>query len=216
MQRGEFIDCYEDAVLEWFHAAYPALRVAIQWHDSTPEGLLGKDRSIRYPSLVYHRVSSEWPMPVMMTSTDRDDSGTLHQASMFHVEQVYEASIYVEKQRELLKLANTLRQYWARNSYVSVRFPTDDDLLKVGLRLYNMQLVSNRDNLDTKGPERVLKITWRSDLLLYDEEEPVDYIGYRIWLSTDGCCLRRIKIAEGTFDKSTGEITPGVDPAPGE
>lgn len=203
-----FLLQYEKAVLEWFHAAYPPLREAI--YASDIDKLLALDDHLKYPSLVYSREDADLTLPKAYDSYCTTADGTLEHMRAFPFEQIYDAKLVVEKQEDIWRVANTIRQRWSYDSYAHILHPDDDWHLDVGMRLLRFRVESERDNLDRKGARRVLHMRWRSSLILEDYDEANRWKGYRLWLVPNGVMAEKYLIAEGPLP--IGGVIPDEPP----
>lgn len=175
---------YEKAVLEWFNNAYPVITQMI--YADNIDVLLAKERTIIYPALLYSRESASMLLSKAIPYRFVDEAGHPRESVMFHVPQEYTARLYVNDEAQLYKVANILRQRWYKESYLTLRYPTADDQMRVGMRLYNFKMESERTSVDTKGPQRQLVMHWRSDLVLEALYSPPTYTGYRIFITPQG------------------------------
>lgn len=194
---------YEKCVLQWFHAAYPALTTAL--YGAKVDVLLAKDAIIKYPSLLYTREGGEfqYSRPIDFygerVSSDGEAVRKTH-VRCFPWEQEYNANIYVEKQSEAWELLNVLRQRWSYNSYVYVRHPDVDDVLPVGLRLLGMGVEDESDNLEKTGARRMVKVHWKSQLVVDDYDIQQGWDGYRLWIE-EGVEGERVLVKQWDFDR---------------
>lgn len=200
----DMIRRYEEAVLEWFNKACPNLREMIYAEDIN--ALLGLQRTQLYPSLIYSRDAIDWVLPKALTVSDTCNGVSLD-ATLYHTAQEYTAHIIMESQVDLLGLANSIRHYWGSHSYAYVRFPDEDHVLPVAMRLYNFKLSSVRNNLDTKGALRDLTIVWRSDLVLYNALPGPRYTGYRLILRPNGIVQQDLDVTAGVLPGSGSEVS---------
>lgn len=198
----DMIRRYEEAVLEWFNKACPNLREMIYAEDIN--ALLGLQRTQLYPSLIYSRDAIDWVLPKALTVADTCNGVSLD-ATLYHTAQEYTAHIIMESQVDLLGLANSIRHYWGSHSYAYVRFPDEDHVLPVAMRLYNFKLSSVRNNLDTKGALRDLTIVWRSDLVLYNALPGPRYTGYRLILRPNGIVQQDLDVTAGVLPSSESD-----------
>lgn len=190
-----FLLQYEKAVLEWFNAAYPPLLEAI--YTDNIDDLLALDRIIKYPSLVYSRQSADMALPRAMDVYCTKDDGTLEHGRMFSFEQVYTAKLLVEKQSEVWRAANAIRQRWSYDSYAHLKHPDADWSHDVGMRLLSFQVDSERSNLNDKGAMRVLTMQWRSALVLEDYDEAFRWDSYQIVICPNGVHAQELVVGEG-------------------
>lgn len=184
MRIGSYIEQYEKAVLEWFHAAYPAIKMMVYAKDK--ETLLAKEKTLHYPTLLYYRDDTEHQLPKALEFYEPDPkrNGQVVKTVMFSTVQPYTASLYLNNEADLYRVGNILRQKWYQDSYVTMRYPTVGEQLRVGLFLKGFSFVTERNGVDEKGPERVLRIQWQSTVLLEaDYRQPV-YTGFRLYLTT--------------------------------
>lgn len=178
------IEQYEQAVLEWFAAVYP--RITRMYYGSIEE-YLANEPTLIYPALIYKRVDDEQVLPkALSVDAEATELSTVAKSTFFQFPQVYEAQLYLNDTSDLFRVANILRQKWARESYVTLRYPTVDEQLRVGLRLYNFRLVTDRTGVDVKGPQRYIQMRWRSDLFYEAIEDVKRYTGYVVNISAGG------------------------------
>lgn len=155
------------------------------------------DKSITYPSFYYSREESDYPMPVFYPIHDRLKDGSLMATSFYRLEQLYTGVILVEKQAEAVELMSKLRFYLHRNPYVTIPWqalgsefgpdPNDErnELLRVGIRLLYMKVVSTRTNKDEKGAQRAVEFGWRSDLFISENYTPKLYKRIKLYLNNN-------------------------------
>lgn len=194
---------YEKCVLQWFHAAYPALTTAL--YGAKVDVLLAKDAIVKYPSMLYTREGGEfqYSRPIDFYGERVENEGELPRAvhvRCFPWEQEYHANIYVEKQSEAWELLNVLRQRWSYNSYVYVRHPDVEDLLPVGLRLLGMGVEDEADNLEKTGARRMVKVHWKSQLIVDNYDVSEGWKGYRLWIES-GLDGERVLVREWNFEE---------------
>lgn len=162
-----FILQYESAVVAWLTEAIPSLVQAIYTEDV--DRLTGSSEVIRYPSVIFWRDSGDQILPQAYDIyEDGQGSGQqgLSRARFFTLPLRYTARLVCEKQSDAWRFLRVLRNWWADHSYVFVRLPdySTDFVLKVGVKLLSMHVLSERDNLDLKGARRVVEFSWFSQL----------------------------------------------------
>lgn len=176
------IEAYERAVLEWFNAIIPSLRDMV--YGKVQDVLLAKKSHLVYPCMIYSRQEADWVLSKGYPIRDTIGGKTV-ESVFFEVPQVYDATIFLNNEKDLYKVANVIRQRWYRESYVYLRYPDKASHLKVAMRLYKLGISTERTGIDTKGPERVINVQWRSDLFLEAQSEIKRFTGYRISLNSN-------------------------------
>lgn len=172
---------YEKAVLEWFHRSYPQVRTMVYAEEL--DGFFAQERTYTYPSLFYSRKEIDWVLPKAMPVTG--EVGDAEKNSViFSATQEYEARLILNDETDLFRAANVLRQAFYRESYVTLRYPMENDQLRVGMRLIAFELATVRRKWDEKGPLRMLKMKWQSELLLEALYPVKRYTGFRVWINT--------------------------------
>lgn len=178
------IEQYERAILEWFNAAYPDIREMS--YGKAEDVLLAKKAHLVYPCLLYFREDSDWVLSAGFPLKDTNSDGSLVESVFFKVPQVYEATLFLNDEVDLYRVANLIRQKWYKNSYVTLRYPDKDTPLQVGLRLYLFKIETDRNGVDSKGPKRYLRMRWRSDLFLEARHSVARIKGFKITLNANG------------------------------
>lgn len=188
-----FILQYESAVVAWLTEAIPSLVQAIYTEDV--DRLTGSSDVIRYPSVIFWRDSAEQTLPQAYDIYDPDAGATdvLSRGRFFTLPMKYTARLVCEKQSDAWKYLRVLRNWWADHSYVYVRLPdySADFVLKVGLKLLGMHVLSERDNLDRKGAQRIVEFSWFSQLAV-----DVFSGGYPAWGSYTLCVVAKDSVLE--------------------
>lgn len=178
------IEAYERAVLEWFAEAYPPICDMV--YSESEDVLLAKKAHLEYPCLMYYRVPEDQALEKGIPyyePGDEDNEAKKH--VMFQMPQLYEASLFLNDEKDLYYVANVLRQKWYRESYVTLRYPDKATQMMVGMRLLSFKLSSERNGVETKGPKRVIKMQWRSVLILEAIQIVPRYTGFRITLNVN-------------------------------
>lgn len=180
------IEQYERAVLEWFHAAYPKINEMV--YGKQDEILEAKTPTLRYPCLTYTRSDAEQVLAKAIVVDDmKGADGKFTQSVMYSMPTDYEAHLYLNNERDLYRVLNVIRQKWHQESYVTLRYPSEDDQLRVAMRLYSMKISTVKTGVDPKGPKRDITIEWHSDLFIEALYKMQAYTGYRVTLvSPDG------------------------------
>ena len=188
-----FILQYESAVVAWLTEAIPSLVQAIYTEDV--DRLTGSSDVIRYPSVIFWRDSAEQTLPQAYDIYDSDAGATdvLSRGRFFTLPMKYTARLVCEKQSDAWKYLRVLRNWWADHSYVYVRLPdySADFVLKVGVKLLGMRVLSERDNLDRKGAQRIVEFSWFSQLAV-----DVFSGGYPAWGSYTLCVVAKDSVLE--------------------
>lgn len=197
------VEAYERAVLEWFSVALPSIRDMV--YGESEESLLAKKMHLVYPCLLYYRISEEKTLEKGIPyyePGDVDNRASKH--VMFQMPQTYEASLYLNDEKDLYKVANVLRQKWYRESYVTLRYPTESDQMRVGMRLLSFRLDSERSGVEPKGPKRVIRMRWSSTLILEAIQIVPRYSGFRLTLNANderlkvfSCCAGDSCLVQG-------------------
>lgn len=184
-----FILQYEGAVVSWLTEALPSLTQAIYSDDISR--LTASSDAIRYPAVVFWRDSGDQILPQAYDIYEEGPSSVqqgLSRGRFFTLPLRYTARLVCEKQSDAWKFLRLLRNWWADHSYVYVRLPdySTDFVLKVGMKLLSMHVLSERDNLDLKGAQRVVEFSWSSQLA-------VDVFdgGYPMWDSYTLCVVAK-------------------------
>lgn len=189
---------YESAVLEWFNRAIPALKEAV--YAESIDAVLSRDSIVKYPSMVYTRVSSDMELPRPFdVFEDGVCGGVVSHMRCFSWEQEYLAKIVVERQADALRVANELRQCWSHDSYVFVRHTDSDAPTPVGLRFLGLRIDSERSNLDKVGACRVVNVRWKSQLILEAYSDFPAWEGYRLWITPNGVKSEEWLVVEEDF-----------------
>lgn len=188
-----FILQYESAVVAWLTEAIPSLVQAIYTEDV--DRLTGSSDVIRYPSVIFWRDSTEQTLPQAYDIYDSDTgvADVLSRGRFFTLPLKYTARLVCEKQSDAWKYLRVLRNWWADHSYVYVRLPdySADFVLKVGVKLLGMHVLSERDNLDRKGAQRIVEFSWFSQLAV-----DVFSGGYPAWGSYTLCVVAKDSVLE--------------------
>ena len=178
---GTYIEQYEKAVLEWFHAAYPPITHMVYAKDK--ESLEALNKTIEYPSLLYYRQDTDHVLPKALEYFEAEKQpNRATKYVMFTTVQPYEASLYLNDEADLYRVGNVLRQRWYQDSYVTMTYPDVNSKLRVGLYLKSFGFITERSGVDTKGPRRVLRMEWQSTLLLEAAYCEPRYTGFRLML----------------------------------
>ena len=175
------IEQYERAVLEWFHEVWPTINVMV--YAESKDALLAMKPHLVYPTLIYSRQSEDFSLIKAVEIKEPTTDGRSRKHTMYQIPQDYEAQLFLNNEKDLYTVANLIRQKWGRESYATLRYPNEDTQMRVGMRLISFRLDSERTGIDTKGPERVLRMRWRSVLVLEAIQITPRYTGYRITLS---------------------------------
>lgn len=175
------IEQYERAVLEWFHEVWPDITDMV--YAESKDALLAKKPHLVYPTLIYKREAEDFSLIKAVEVKEPAEDGKAHKHTMYQIPQDYEAQLFLNNEKDLYLVANLIRQKWGRESYATLRYPNDDTQMRVALRLISFRLSSERSGIDTKGPERVLVMRWRSVLILEAIQIVPRYTGYRVTLT---------------------------------
>lgn len=132
------------------------------------EAFYRDEKILKYPAVRVYREDSQPSFCEHYTlQTNEGESITC-----WPYDQPYTIRVYVEKQTEAISVRDYMRIAHFKNPYV--HFELDDTPIKIGVRLLQIQITSDRDNYDEKGAKRVVEFTMTSRLVLRaDETIPV-------------------------------------------
>lgn len=191
----------EKAFLQQFHLWCPAIVEAI-YADSIDD-LLAKDSIVKYPSLVYTREDSAFTLPKAYDVYSTGDVA-LDRLRMFAFVVKYTARLVVERQVDMVQYATQIRSGWADSSYAYVRTPDYDEGVAqpVGMKLLSFTFRTNRDNLEKSGAQRVLEMTWESQLALdvYSGNAFPQWDSYRLRVVPEGIVSEAYIVEQGILE----------------
>lgn len=136
----------------------------------------------KFPCAYYMREEDEWSLPRIYkfdtyTEDEETHTYTKERLSVSVIEQHYKLRIYVEKQSEMLELANRLTVSWSEHPHLNVSWEwtpsyigndtaTTDNLERVNMFFTGCRVGEVRPSNDTKGSYRYVELTWTSQMLL--------------------------------------------------
>lgn len=152
---------YEAHVLKFLNGIVPELTMMTYAKEETIFESLSS--ITKFPALFYYRDAVQWEMTKNHFVRQGSTSG-----NYYPFRQTYVGRIVVESQIEAIALTHRLRYGWGRNSYLYVKYPTDEHLLKIALRLLYIKIDEERGAMDKKGSVRYVEFSWVSHLFFED------------------------------------------------
>lgn len=132
------------------------------------EAFYRDEKILKYPAVRVYREDSQPAFCERYTLVTNDGEVV----TCWPYDQPYTIRVYVEKQTEAIAVRDFMRIAHFKNPYV--KFELDGTPVEIGVRLLQIQIVSDRDNYDEKGAKRAVEFTMLSRLVLRaDEEVPV-------------------------------------------
>lgn len=166
---------YEAEMLLHLNRCIPDLRIATYSFNEDMFGAISK--VTKYPSLVYHRVETQWEFPRIWNYKEE---------SFNKIQQEYVGAIVCENTKDAFAIANRVRMFLSKNPYIYVLW--NKEKIRVGVRLTYIKVVDERNNYDNKGAKRIIEFGWWSQLFMSETTDYNDHLveEVRVYISVNG------------------------------
>lgn len=181
---------YEKEILGYFNTVVPEIR-SIRYSEDTAE-LLAESKALEYPSVFYTRQDPEWTTSWQTKAFDIIDRDLSYRALILPLKIKYKADILCASHEQALHIMKEFRFAWVRNPYVWVKYPSDEDRVKVGLKLLYIKVITDNMEVAKSGPLRKVELSWESQLCISNLEELTNVSQYEIRLINNQKELIRI------------------------
>nr|DAG74681.1 MAG TPA: hypothetical protein [Bacteriophage sp.] len=169
---------YEAELLKYFNTIVPEI-VAMKYSEDTTE-LLAEGKNLQYPSVYYSRQTPEWTTSWQGKEITYKDEEHSVRATILPLKLDYKAEIMCSSHEQALNIMKEFRFNWMRNPYVYVNFPTQNDVVKVGLRLLYIKINTESMEASKQGPLRQVEVSWQSQLCILDAVTLPNVKGFEI------------------------------------
>lgn len=175
-----FIFNYEASLFQFIRELIPDIKLLTYANSDDMFYALNDVR--KFPCAFYMRDEEEWSLPRIYTFDEyklSDDERTYDKERMnlSVIEQHYKMRIYVEKQSEMLELANILTASWCDHPYLDVSWEWTHDYIfddrattenyeRVNMFFTGCKVGEVRPSNDTKGSYRYIEMSWTSQMCL--------------------------------------------------
>lgn len=173
---------FESEVLKFLNTAVPEIKEIKYSKDESV--LLQDQKNVKYPTCIYSRAEDEqttsWSGRVFEEMID----GAVERFQIYPMKYNYTLKILCENERTAFETAKKLRFYWAKHSYVWVKYPLDEPT-RVALRLLYIKLSSEDNETSKTGGKRIVEVGWMSQLCISEATRLTPVKEFRIALMAD-------------------------------